>query len=227
MYETLEEEFTRGGGEVAKRITIRGEYSVDEVLGEAEAAALKAVDLHGFDGVSVQLVGGVELASLVVQADNYPTLYNLTWFGCEWTAENEYFMLNATESTHLKILSTVPVPHPTSSYLRLNERYEWIFCEPISFEAAATYDAAWIAAQAILAARTTDAEALLQVIPDVAAETYGASGWCRLNNDGDRYTSDYSIKGYAFKQGRIVSIEYGRYDSELKQVTWIHEDFEN
>lgn len=219
MYETFEKEFTRGGGIVLKRIIVRGEYEADSILEEAVKAVREAIEQHGIEHITLQLMGGGELVSLAERADNFPTIYNLTWFGCEWTANNPCFITNATEeSVHLKILSPVPVPHVSSKYSKLNERYERLMCEPLDFQMAATYDAAWIITQAILESGTTDAKTLLVTIPAIAATTHGVSGRCKLNGDGDRDSADYSIMGYGYTYDK--TIEYGRYDSDTRKLTW-------
>jgi hypothetical protein len=61
------------------------------------------------------------------------------------------------------------------------------------------------------------------VIPDVASRYFGYSGWCLLNDAGDRAESDYDIWGYGYddETGEPTIKKYGLYDSLTGQVTWL------
>jgi hypothetical protein len=46
---------------------------------------------------------------------------------------------------------------------------------------------------------------------------YGAGGWCRLNQYGDRYALSYDIWGYEWDGTNAHSHVYGYYDTDLLQ----------
>jgi hypothetical protein len=57
----------------------------------------------------------------------------------------------------------------------------------------------------------TNARAV-EVFPHVADRYFGYSGWCRLNEFGDRAPTPYDIWGYGVNdEGEIASILYGSY----------------
>jgi len=50
--------------------------------------------------------------------------------------------------------------------------------------------------------------------------TWGASGWCRINEDGDRYAGNYDIWGYGLIDGEANFVNYGYYDGVSETVAW-------
>jgi len=82
--------------------------------------------------------------------------------------------------------------------------------------ALATYDAAWLAALAILNAGRYDTDAIKAALPTVAAAYWGATGNTELNSSGDRATMDMEF--WAVVQGQWQKA--ATYSSVDKQVTW-------
>lgn len=220
--EALEEEFSKHGGVIERKVIWDWDIlNASTVLEEAEAAAQEAVSQHGSEHVAVLIIGWGEMADIIKLAYDRPTLYSLPWFGCGGTAKNPRFIEEVPEeSAHLRVFSLVLAPQMTENYTRLNERYESLGYESLDFQMASTYYACWIAVQAIMEAGTTEAERLLEVIPEVAARTHGASGHCKLDSSGDRETADYEIWGCGYSYGRVRWIEYGRYNSMTDGVVW-------
>ena len=78
-----------------------------------------------------------------------------------------------------------------------------------------------IIATAVLETQSLEANEVVPVIDDVAYNYWGASGWCRLNENGDRYGSDYLIWGYGENaQGEVDNVCYGVYQSGTGEVIW-------
>ncbi len=226
LYNALEDEFTKRGGVILKRILLREPWgpNITSYLDEAEVAAREAVARYGSEHVAVQLIGGSEFVRIVKQARNYPILFSLYWFGSHYAAKNKAFIEECPEeSSHLKIFSPLPAPTESPLYSSLNERYYTLFSEQLDFDMACTYDVAWIIVRSILEAQTTDIDQLLEVIPAVASMTFGASGWCKLNEAGDRYSANYEIWGYGYVDGEVKYIKYGLYDSMTDEVSWYTE----
>ena len=71
-----------------------------------------------------------------------------------------------------------------------------------------------------IAGAPPEATDVINVIPDIASRYYGYTGWCLLNEAGDRYKTDYDIWGYGLIDGMPDFVHYGYYDSETGQVHW-------
>jgi hypothetical protein len=82
------------------------------------------------------------------------------------------------------------------------------------------YDICWIYALSILSCRTTDTSIIIKIIPNIARNYFGASGWCQLNESGDRNSSNYQIWGFGKQDHIFNSHIYGLYDSITNSVTW-------
>jgi len=91
------------------------------------------------------------------------------------------------------------------------------------FYTSAMYDACWLYALSIIKTWTSETSFLKQELPRVAENYYGASGWLRLNEDGDRYAVDYEIWGYGLDDGQVINIVYGYYDAIDGQLTWFED----
>jgi ABC-type branched-subunit amino acid transport system substrate-binding protein len=82
--------------------------------------------------------------------------------------------------------------------------------------ALATYDAAWIAALAILQVGSYNATAVKAALPTVCSLFWGATGNTELNAAGDRVTMDMVFWAVVMGQWEQV----GSYSSVSKEVTW-------
>ncbi|MBS7638133.1 ABC transporter substrate-binding protein [Candidatus Bathyarchaeota archaeon] len=194
LFNRLEYEFTRRGGMSLERILIPEplwEANITSYLDGAKVIAQRLIGSFGPKHVAVQIIGADQLCKLLKEIKKYPILYGLPWFGIHYTAKNRFFLDKAgEEAAHLGIFSPLPAPVESYSYTWLNERYHKLFSENLDFKMASRYDIAWIIARSILEARSKDVERLVEVIPMIASTTFGASGWCKLDENGDRETAD-------------------------------------
>jgi len=63
----------------------------------------------------------------------------------------------------------------------------------------------------------------LDIIPLIQPITYkrwGASGWNKLNEDGDRAFANYQVWGYADIAGNVEFVNYGYYDAAAGTMSW-------
>ena len=87
-------------------------------------------------------------------------------------------------------------------------------------------DAAWILTQAVLETKpsmqvnTYSAKDVIRVFPDVCYRYFGYSGWCNLNEAGDRSSPNYDILGYKLTDDHADCVRYGYYDGTTGEVTW-------
>lgn len=223
IYKILEDIFLKKGGIVLERVKYNLELTdFSSHLARIEDIAVDAVRRYGREHVNIVLLSYEEGIKIVKQAKDFSTLYSLYWFGSDSTARFLAYTSEASEElTHLKIFSPLPEPTKSQFYFSLNQSYYALTHEPLDFDTASKYDIAWILARAILKSKTTDVKRLLEVIPEVASMNFGASGWCKLDENGDRETANYGIYGYEYVNGTATYKNYGVYDGTLGRVFWI------
>jgi len=68
---------------------------------------------------------------------------------------------------------------------------------------------------------STSGDDIAKILPSVAWRHYGYSGWCLLNDAGDREASDCDIWGfYRQEDGTAGFKRYGYYHSSTGEITW-------
>ena len=226
VYNILETEYTDRGGYIIERIRYAVESTeFSNYLATAENLVKDAVEEYGEEHVGVLLVATGGSVTMATQAPDFPALYALKWFGCDSTSLVQQFIDDATdEADHLKVFSTNASPGESDKYNDLDVRYRALVGQQPGYYVTTTYDLSWIIAQATLQSQSMDAEDIQPIIDDIANNYWGASGWCRLNENGDRYGSDYLIWGYGPNaEGEIDNVCYGIYLSGTGEVIWYND----
>jgi branched-chain amino acid transport system substrate-binding protein len=222
VYDIFKKEFEARGGVIFKRIRYDAATTAfGGIMNQVEAAAYEAVGEYGADRVAVQLISLNEAAKIIDFAKYYPTIYELYWFGSENIARNaQLFKSNPVQADKLKLFSPLVTQEENEKYAQFAlDYYSAMKVEP-DFYASAMYDACWLYALSIIKTWTADTSFVKLELPRIAENYYGASGWCRFNNYGDRYTVDFELWGYGTKDGQTIDVKYGYYDSADGEVTW-------
>jgi len=222
IYNYLEPHFKGEGGVIYEKIRYACEATeFSSYLQVAEIKAREAVSKYGAKHVGVQIISFDEFVTIITQAERYPTLYSLTWFGTDGSAMVQHACDNAPrQSSHLKVYSPVAAPAQSEKFTKLYDRYFALLNQPLGFYSACTYDIAWILAQSILGANSVKAHDIIPILPNIAKNYYGASGLTKLNEDGDRYGSNYQIWSYR-KEGHITKpYVAGFYNMESDSIKW-------
>jgi branched-chain amino acid transport system substrate-binding protein len=223
VYNIFETEYQDRGGVILERIRYAVESSeFSNYLATGDGIVKDAIEEHGQEHVGVILVATSGAVTMVTQAPDFENIYSVKWFGCDSTSLVQQMIDDATDpANHLKIFSTNASPGESDKYNDLDSRYRSIVGQQPGYYVTTTYDISWIIATSVLQAQSTDADEVVPIIDDVAYNYWGASGWCRLNENGDRYGSDYIIWGYGeTSEGVIDNVCYGMYDSKTGEVTW-------
>jgi branched-chain amino acid transport system substrate-binding protein len=212
--------FEAKGGVVLDRIRYSAETAdFSSYLEAAEDAAAAAILTYGADRVAVELISFQEAVIIVTQAEDYPTIYSLPWFGSDGTVFIQQLIDDApTQAAHLGIYSTIATVPQSQKYSDLYDRYYAITNQPLGFYQAGLYDVAWVIAKGVLEAQSTQALDVIPLIPQICYDMWGASGWCRLDQNGDMYDANYDIWGYGGTP--VQNVLYGCYDSVTGKVTW-------
>jgi len=222
IYNYLEPAYTDKGGVVLEKIRYAAEATeFSNYLQTAEDKATEAVATYGADHVGVEILSFTEFVVMITQAEDYPTLYSLTWFGSDGTTLSQQACDDAPDQVaHLRIYSTYAAPAESSKFSDLYDRYYAIVSQPYGYYSACSYDIGWVLTESILEAQSTDAMDIIPLQADVAYNNFGASGWNRLDANGDRYGSNYQIWSYHYNGDVVVPYVAGLYDGITGQVTW-------
>ena len=217
IYNYFEPAFEAEGGVILEKIRYAGESTeFANYLQTAEDIAVDAVAEYGEGKVAIEIIAFSESVTMVTQAEDFPTVWSLPWFGSDGTSLTQQHVDDAPDqSIHLGLFSTVAAPAASAKFQDLWDRYEALVQQPYGYYTACTYDIGWILTLTTLSAQSADAPDLLPLQAPTAFNQFGASGWNRLNDDGDRFGSNYQIWSYN-PEPYVV----GLYDGVTDTVTW-------
>jgi ABC-type branched-subunit amino acid transport system substrate-binding protein/outer membrane murein-binding lipoprotein Lpp len=222
LSEAVKERFEAQGG-VVYQVT---PYNINTktyvgFLENFETVVLGAVDEYGLDKVGIVLLSFDEAGAVVRDAKYFPLLYNLTWFGWESTAHvtERYTRLPLT-SASIQLFSPIVARNSElfDDFALKMDEYPGL---DVGIYEATMYDACWLYALSVIEVGNTNTSYVKDVLP-VIAETYeGASGFCALDENGDKVTSDFEIWSLAVEEGVLVNKKIGYYHSESDDISWI------
>ena len=213
-------EFEDNGGVILEKIRYAGETTeFSNYLQTAENIAKDAIAEYGEGKVGVEIISFAEFVTMITQAKDYPTLYGLPWFGNDGTVLSQQALDDApNQAAHLKIYSTYAAPADSEKFQSLYDRFFSLVSQPFGYYSACSYDVGTVLVSSILNAQSLDANDLIPLQAPTAYDQFGASGWNRLNEDGDRYASNYQI--WAVNDDASSWEVYGLYDGQTDSVTW-------
>jgi branched-chain amino acid transport system substrate-binding protein len=217
IYNYLVPDYEAAGGVVLERIRYAAEATeFANYLQTAEDIAEDAVAQYGEGKVAIEVIAFLETAVMITQAEDFPTVYGMPWFGSDGTAQGQVIRDDAGQhAKHLGIYSTVAAPAESTKWLRLKDEYFDIVGQTYGYYTACVYDIGWLLTETILQAQSTDATDLIPIQHDAAYNNFGASGWNLLNADGDRASANYQIWTYDPEH-----VAVGLYDAVTGMVTW-------
>ncbi len=215
--DALETEFADRGGTMYPRIAYPAEaisnleYDFTEYLVEAEALAYANVD----GNMALVILGMKETAQIMSQAyvgyKDYRTLHELGWYGWMGTPFSTIESIAPDAAAIYGMASTVVVPTKSEKWFDFSDDLGY---EPTFYDAC-LYDICWIYAKSVLEASSTNIVDVKAVMLEVTNQYFGVTGWCNLNEDGDRYPVDYDIMKYDEVFGWVKT---GRYDKIAEMI---------
>ena len=212
--------FEENGGVILERIRYAGESTeFSNYLQTAENIAADAIATYGEGKVAVEVIAFAEYVTMITQAQDYPALYSLPWFGNDGTVLSQQALDDSpSQAAHLKIYSTYAAPAESEKFNNLYDRFYGLVSQPFGYYSACAYDVGTILTSTVLESQSVDALDLIPMQAPKAFDQFGASGWNRLNENGDRYASNYQI--WAVNDDGTAWDVYGLYDSQLDAVIW-------
>jgi len=223
IYNILAPEWEANGGVILEKIRYAAEVQeFSSYLQQAETVITNAIATYGAEHVGIDIISFQEATTMLQQAEDYPNVYSTVWFGSDGTALTPQIEDDAPEqAAHVKLYSTLAAPAESEKYMNLAERYDALLSMPYGYYTACTYDIGWVLLETILESQSTDALVNLELQAPTCFNSFGASGWNRLNEDGDRYAANYQIWAYRLDDaGAGEEFVAGLYDMVTDSVTW-------
>ena len=199
------------------------EYSDTESNFAAALATIKtqvqtAIAASGSAHVAIMLAAFDEAVGIFNAAASDPVLSSVKWYGTDGTALSAAIQSNTSAAA---FAAKVGFPTPTFGLDdAIADQWQPIAArikaragiDPDAF-ALAVYDAAWLAAEAYLAAGAdADAATLRSHMIAAASNYYGGTGWTALNAAGDRRNGNFdyfslSLTGGAYQWKRVAQFD--------------------
>ncbi len=223
----LAEKFKEFSSEFGINVVGEVRFSPDATEFSGEVAQLnakitEAKQQYG-NNVAIQTFTFDEIATILQQASDYEVLMNTLWVGSDGYVGEDVVVRDAPEQSLNTIhISTIYAPTKSAKWVEYSEKYRSITGEDPGAYGAAFYDAVWVAALSIIEAGVYDGEVIKDVIPYVANNYFGVTGWTRLDETGDRAAADYSVSFVGLNEtggidwiddAAIISVATG-------EVTW-------
>jgi branched-chain amino acid transport system substrate-binding protein len=222
LYNIFKTEFPKLGGVILTEIRYATEtVDFSTYCQAANEAITQANAQYGVGRVGVFCVVGTPIAQLVTQASSYKVLYDSPWFGADASALSQRLIDDASEAAlHIRFISTMPVPGETVKFTDLNKRFHDQVRQNITAEATNVYDISYVNLQGIINTQSVNPMGIIPLIPSICYNTFGASGWLRLDANGDRYSLDYNLYGVMQLNGKAQWVAFGKYTVVTNRLEW-------
>ena len=202
--------------------TIRYPGETTDMRAYLERAEEAYLEYNSPEKPQVLLFAFAEASNALAQLQDFPDLYNLTWFGTDGSADMCWYLEYAgMQTAQVKLLSPrMGVQTMPPEYDEINTLYREKFNVDMDFYQANVYDCCWLMAHLVIDTDSTDGAILQSSILEVAANHTGITGNLSLDENGDRVYAPYSIWGYFEVDGEYVSRVCGSYDPENGVISW-------
>jgi len=219
------------GGAIAGEVVRYAAEATDfsNYLQQANGMATTAIAATGNkEKVGVLLLSFDEFPVIATQCASFTPLYDCPFFGGDGTAVSTRGMDDAPEQVnHMRTFSLMAQNPESSKFYNLKARYEALTNQQYTAYSAYAYDVEFISAQSVVMAQSTSGSDVVPLQMSVADATWGAGGWCHLNEYGDRAAPPFNIWFYApgLEAGTgnpVASVSYvgGVYNPDTKVTTW-------
>ena len=236
LYNSFVENFEEMGGTEIEAI----QYDPEKTEFGAEADLLNGYVDDARDAgftneqIALMYVGfQTEGSALLNTIANYENLININWLGSDGTGFAQFIIEEAGENAvKVRVTSTLMHFTKTSTYFDFAEKFQAQTAEMPDIYYANAYDAAWLLGKSILISSSVDPVVVRAALPMVAEQHMGASGWCKMNEYGDRFGADFNIWAVvtpeeAINPGSLHPVPnetgwelVGFYNINLDAVTW-------
>jgi len=222
-YEYISKFFPATGGVIFDRVR----YSGDKTEFSAEVKALsdvvtKATNQYGKGKVAIAIWSFDEIVPIVTEAANYPILFEVPWIGSNGITRSTRLVGEAKgPALKMKILSMMIGVTKSSKFASFSQRYVKLMgIDPGAYVTFA-YDAVWLFAKSILEVGEYNPEKVQKILPRVAEDYFGAGGWYKLNEYGDRFGATFEVWTVVDEKGVPTWKHASVFDMATGKATWI------
>jgi branched-chain amino acid transport system substrate-binding protein len=188
----------------------------------------EAIDEYGAERVGVLTALAFELITMYNQAVDYTHLNEVTWFGPEATGRNQRIVDDVGwPAVNFRGYSMAMQPAATRLLSYYNDRFFAVNGLVPEHSHINKYDITQIYIKSILETASLDAADITNAFPKIANNHMGISGWCELNEVGDRVPGIFYIWGYADLDGEVGFLNYGTYNFKENVLSWNTENLED
>ncbi len=174
------------------------------------------VNQYGTEKVGVILICFQEGVQFMLQASQYDVLSSVRWFGSDGIAKATPLTADpvaAEFAEKTKFEAPIAALQENPKTQSLKERLvQQLGREPETYSYN-TYDIAWILTLSLLAVDDYNAEKVKAVLPEIANDFFGVTGWTKLNDAGDRAFANYFVWTVVLEGGQYQWSLVGIYDT--------------
>ncbi len=152
----------------------------------------------GAQSIGVAMISFSEATQFMQSASEHPELAGTLWFGAGSTTKDPDIVgdpIAREFSNSVEYTTTQVAVSKNAIYERVEEKLSEEFGYIPSAFVHSSYDVPWIYGLAMLQLDSDDANAIREIVPDVASRYYGAIGPAQLNEAGDLKSANYEIWG--------------------------------
>ena len=221
----VEKELSSAGIDVIATIPVNPESAEwTPEYGLVRDAYVKAVSKYGEGKVLIiDAISSDKCSQAQIALSRYPELLSA-----------EVLLSNAPDNAWLTDIPeicvktkawTFQMTHPDNPVQRIfKEEYKKKYGEDVRYpHELQAYDCVWIAAYAIAAAGEYKGEEIAKWIPKIASNYFGATGYCKLDENGDRMYADQTLLRIVKEDGKYVFKTIGYYNAVTDTLTLLEE----
>ena len=220
--EFIETNFTAVGGEIAGKVRYsseKTEFSAE--IKELDEVVSEALDKYGEGKVAIAIWSFDEIAVIASEAANYSTLMQVPWIGSNGITRSTRLTEEAIDAAkQMKILSMMIGVSRSEKYDAFREKYMQVVDQEPGAYTTFAYDAVWILAKSILEVGEYNSEKVQAILPTIAGDYFGAGGWFKLNQYGDRGGATFEIWTVVVEAGTPVWKPAATFDMATGSTTW-------
>ncbi|MGQ4832766.1 MAG: ABC transporter substrate-binding protein [Candidatus Asgardarchaeia archaeon] len=217
--------FIKLGGQVHE--AVRYDPNLTDFPTQASSLA-DAVQSLINDGVPKSEIGVLaisfeEIVPYMEDAASYDVLKEVNWFGSDGTALLSSLLENDVAGSFaaaVNFTSTIFAPGVSPKFEHVRDYINKTLGRTPDSYAYNTYDIVWTLALALEAVDQYNATAVKEVLPSIVENYFGASGWFKLNENGDRAFADYNLWAVQSVSGEVQWVFIGVWRGATDQIEW-------